>query len=361
MFHTVSLSVGTLVLTGLPALAVRLVLAVLILLAFVLLSRLADKKLFPKLLARRWPHAVVGILLRGFDKPVCVLVKALGLYFCLVSLPWSVAGLYALLASVLRMAITLCICWGLWESAPICRLALSASKIDPAQNKTLALMLGKIYKFLIALFGGLMIVEETGLPVTGILTGAGLAGLTISLAAQNSASNIFNGMLILLEHPFGIGDWITVNDVSGTVEDITFTATKIRALDNSLYVVPNSSVCSATINNATNRQKRLYRFTLGVTYDTTRAQIEQLMEDITALLRARTDVCQDSVTVRLTGFGSSSIDILVSAHIAVTDMGVFMGIQNELNLDLMDIMKRNGVSFAFPSTSVYLESTPESK
>lgn len=117
-------------------------------------------------------------------------------------------------------------------------------------------------------------------PVTGLVTGLGLTGLTFSPAAKDSASNMFSGIMILLEKPFGIGDWIKVGDVEGTVEDLTFRSTKVRALDNSLYVPPNSSVSSATINNGTNRTKRPFRFTLGVTYDTTRPQLEALMADL---------------------------------------------------------------------------------
>jgi MscS family membrane protein len=361
MFKPVTFVAGPLALEGMAALAVRLVLSILIFVVFALAARLCDKKLFPKLQGHHWPRETLNVLVRGFAKPVHTLLLVFGAYFALAALPWSSAAIGSLLLSCLRMAVTLCLCWGLWNSSDICGLLLGATKADFAQNQTLNMLFGKIYKFLIALFGGLMVIEETGLPVTGIITGAGLAGLTISLAAQNSASNIFNGILILVEHPFGIGDWITVNDVSGTVEDITFTATKIRALDNSLYVVPNSSVCSAIINNGTNRTKRLYRFTLGVVYDTSRAQLEQLMADITAMLQARDDVYADSITVRLTGFGDSSIDILVSAYIKTADMGRFLAVQTELNLDLMDIMNKNGTSFAFPSTSVYLEKTDANK
>ena len=184
---------------------------------------------------------------------------------------------------------------------------------------------------------------------------AGLVGLTISLAAQDSAKNLFSGLVILLDRPFSIGDWITVGDVSGEVVDINFRSTKVRALDNSVYILTNSTVSSATINNGTLRNKRLYRFTLGVTYDTTRPQLEQLMTDLTAMLKASPYTYEDSVLVKLSGFGASSIDLLVSAYLRTADMTRFLQMQNDLNLDLMDVMQKNGVDFAFPSTTVYLE------
>jgi len=117
-----------------------------------------------------------------------------------------------------------------------------------------------------------------------------------------------------------------------------------------VYILTNSTVSSATINNGTLRNKRLYRFTLGVTYDTTRPRLEQLMADLTVMLKASPYTYEDSVLVKLSGFGASSIDLLVTA-----DMTRFLQMQNDLNLDLMDVMQKNGVDFAFPSTTVYLE------
>ena len=197
--------------------------------------------------------------------------------------------------------------------------------------------------------------KELGLPITGILTSAGLVGLTISLAAQDTASNLFAGMMILVERPFQIGDWVVVGDVEGSVEDITFRSTRIRALDNSLYILTNSDVCSATINNGTQRTKRLYRFTLGVEYSATRAQLEKLMEDLRAMLAASPYTYEDSVIVEVSGFGASSIDLLVSAYVRTADASSFYRMRNDLNLDLMDIVRADGLDFAFPSTSVYIK------
>ena len=168
------------------------------------------------------------------------------------------------------------------------------------------------------------------------------------------AKNFFSGVVILLDKPFSIGDWITVGDVEGEVVDINFRSTKVRAVDNSIYILTNSTVSSATINNATLRNRRLYRFTLGVTYDTTRPQLEKLMVDLDAMLKASPDTYEDTAFVRMTGFGDSSINLMVSAYLRTADLGVFLRMQNDLNLDIMDVMKADGVEFAFPSTTVYL-------
>ena len=153
-------------------------------------------------------------------------------------------------------------------------------------RRGLAALLDKVYKVAVVVLCGATIAQESGLPVGSVVASAGLIGLTISLAAQDMAKNFFSGVVILLDKPFSIGDWITVGDVEGEVVDINFRSTKVRAVDNSIYILTNSTVSSATINNATLRNKRLYRFTLGVTYDTTRPQLEKLMADLDAMLKA---------------------------------------------------------------------------
>ena len=97
-----------------------------------------------------------------------------------------------------------------------------------------------------------------------------------------------------------------------------------------------------------------YKFTLGVTYDTSRAKLEQLIADLTAMLEASEYVEKGSAFVRLTSFGSSSIDLLVSAYLLTNQAGTFLKMQNDLNLNVMDVMQKDGVDFAFPSTTVYL-------
>ena len=197
--------------------------------------------------------------------------------------------------------------------------------------------------------------QEVGFPIGSIVAGAGLIGLTISLAAQESASNLFSGIVILLDKPFAVGDWITVGDVEGEVIDINFRSTRIRSPDKTVNVITNSKICSATVQNAALRTMRPYKFTLGVTYSTTRPQLEKLMQDLQAMLDASPLTNHGTNIVQLASFGDSSINILISAYLLTNVYAEFLQMQNDLNLNIMDIMQADGVDFAFPSTSVYIE------
>ena len=100
---------------------------------------------------------------------------------------------------------------------------------------------------------------------------------------------------------------------------------------------------------------RPYRFTLGVTYSTTRQQLEKLMADLQAMLDASPFTNKGTNIVQLAGFGDSSINILISAYLLTNVYTEFLQMQNDLNLNIMDIMQADSVDFAFPSTSVYIE------
>ena len=348
---------GSLLLEGWAAFAARVVCAALLLVLGWLARQLLSRRVCPALLRRSWRLAGTSILLRSFAVPLQRLTLAAFIYAAAASLPWAITGVSKFL--LIELAATYFVCQGLYAAADITDLMLANCGEEVRTNRTLTTLLNKLYKVFIVVLGVMTMAQETGLPVGSIVASAGLVGLTISLAAQDSAKNLFSGLVILLDRPFSIGDWITVGDVSGEVVDINFRSTKVRALDNSVYILTNSTVSSATVNNGTLRNKRLYRFTLGVTYDTTRPQLEQLMADLTAMLKASPYTYEDSVLVKLSGFGASSIDLLVSAYLRTADMTRFLQMQNDLNLDLMDVMQKNGVDFAFPSTTVYLEKNSE--
>lgn len=346
--------IGMLMLEGWPAFCARCACALVLAGAGWLVRSFLRTVLFPKLAAHSWRAAAAPILVRSFAVPAQRVAWYTGLYLALSSLPWAIAAVPGLLLTLYQMLVTLCVCQGLYSASGLAELLLAASAEEIRSNKTLVNLLNKAYKVLVVVLGAATIAQESGLPVGSVLAGAGLVGLTVSLAAQDTASNLFSGIVILLDRPFSLGDWVKIGDVEGEVVDINFRSTKIRTLDNSVCILTNSTVSSSTINNAAKRTKRRYSLTLGVAYKTTRAQLEALTADLAAMLRASEYTYEDSVIVRLTSFGPSSINISISAYLRTTDNQRFLEMQDRLNLDLLDVMKRNNVEFGIPSTNVYL-------
>ena len=354
VIHSLGFAIGSLLLEGWAAFAARCACALALLALGALARSLLRKKFFPKLLAHSWHFEATHILLQSFSVPAQRMVWFSGIYLALASLPWAIQGMPKLLLMVYRMAMTLCICEGLYLASDVASLLLKSCSEEIRSNKTLLSLLDTAYKVLVVILGVATLAQESGFPIGSIVAGAGLIGLTISLAAQETAGNIFSGIVILVDKPFAVGDWIIAGDVEGEVIDINFRSIKIRGLDKSVSILTNSKVCSSTIVNCAMRTTRPYKFTLGVTYGTSRAKLEQLMADLTAMLEASESVEKGSALVRLTSFGDSSINLLVSAYLRTTQAGTFLQMQNDLNLNVMDVMQRDGVDFAFPSTTVYL-------
>ena len=346
--------IGPFLLEGWWALAARAVCAAVIVFAGLLVGWLLRRKIFPALQARSWHFAATPILLRSLQSPLARMAFYSGLYLALTSLPWAIPGLTKFLFTAYKIATTLLLCQGLYNASEVADLLLASCSPEIRSNKTLRSLLDTTYKVLVIILGVATCAQIVGFPIGSIVAGAGLVGLTISLAAQESASNLFSGIVILLDKPFSIGDWITVGNVEGEVIDINFRSIKIRSLDKTVSVITNSKVCSSTIVNCAMRSTRPYKFTLGVTYNTSRAKLEQLMADLTAMLEASPSVEKGSALVRLTSFGDSSINLLVSAYLLTNQAGTFLQMQNDLNLNVMDVMQKNKVDFAFPSTTVYL-------
>ena len=346
--------IGPFLLEGWWALAARAVCAAVIVFAGLLVGWLLRRKIFPALQARSWHFAATPILLRSLQSPLARMAFYSGLYLALTSLPWAIPGLTKFLFTAYKIATTLLFCQGLYNASEVADLLLASCSPEIRSNKTLRSLLDTTYKVLVIILGVATCAQIVGFPIGSIVAGAGLVGLTISLAAQESASNLFSGIVILLDKPFSIGDWITVGNVEGEVIDINFRSIKIRSLDKTVSVITNSKVCSSTIVNCAMRSTRPYKFTLGVTYNTSRAKLEQLMADLTAMLEASPYVEKGSALVRLTSFGDSSINLLVSAYLLTNQAGTFLQMQNDLNLNVMDVMQKNNVDFAFPSTTVYL-------
>ena len=300
---------------------------------------------------------VLQILSEAYLEPTTLLLRTFLGYAALHALPVQFAEkfpVYSVLALFFRLCVIFFIGYGAWRAAPMCHLLLRSAEnhLDLATNKTMGRFFENIYKVLVVVFAGIAALDQLGIPVSGLLTGAGVAGLAISLAAQSTLSSLIAGITLVLEHPFGIGDYIILSSVEGTVEDISFRSTRIRNLDNVVITIENSKVCAEYIQNANQRTSRLWQFTLGLTYDTTEEQIQRVTQDLTQLLQDQPTVQPNGVTVTLDKFNDYSLDILVRVYLTTLPYADYLKERHRLNLLIMQTVKNAGCEFAFPTTTV---------
>lgn len=222
-------------------------------------------------------------------------------------------------------------------------------------NKILIPFLSKILKFIVLALAFVAIASTWGYDVNGFIAGLGLGGLAFALAAKDLLANIFSGIIIITDKPFSIGDWIKTSEIEGTIEDINFRSTKIRAFDQALVTVPNSNLVNAPIVNLTNRSLRRITFQLKVRYDTPVYKLKVCIDKIEDLLRSHPQVDQKTIFVKFDSFGNSGLEIFLYFFTTTTVWGEYLTIKQDINLKIMEIMEHEGVAFALPSTSIYIE------
>lgn len=226
---------------------------------------------------------------------------------------------------------------------------------DLSRNPIVLMFVRRMLQLFVLVIGFIIILSEMGINVNGLITGLGLGGLTFALAAQDTASNIFGGVVILSDKPFAVGDWIQTSDAEGIVEDITFRSTRIRTFDDALVVLPNSKLTNTAITNWTKMNKRKLKFHIGLTYGTKSDILRNIIDEVRYCLKNHPEILSDSVIVRLDEFAPSALNILVQLYADVTSLDELKKIREEINFEILDIVSNNGSEFAFPSTSVYMQ------
>ena len=295
---------------------------------------------------------VDSAIVSAFENPLRGLIVVIGIFLALAYLSLSPAVMGAL-SHLLRSAIIIFIAWGFYNLAGVDLLKEFSEKLR--FDHGISEFIAKVLRFIVIALAISIIAQEWGYNVNGFLAGLGLGGLAFALAAQDTVANIFGGIVILMDKPFSVGDWIFTPSVEGTVEEISFRSTKIRNFANARVTVPNKVVANEAITNWSRMQKRQVSFHLGLTYNTPRAKLQSCIHKIKDLLKNHPGVHPDVIFVNFDKFSDSSLDIFFNFFTKTTAWGDFMAVKEELNFKIMDILEEEGVSVAFPSRSIYFE------
>jgi MscS family membrane protein len=210
-------------------------------------------------------------------------------------------------------------------------------------------------KVLVVVFGSLVALQNLGVNVMSLVAGLGLGGLAFALAAKDTAANLFGSIMIFLDKPFKLGDFIIVGDVEGSVEDIGFRSTRVRTFYDSLVSIPNATLVNENIENMGMRKMRRVRSILGVTYDTPRPKIEAFAAGIKDLILKHPLTDKELTQVYFNNFGPHSLDLIFSFFLAVDDIHAELGHREKIYLDVLDLAQSLGVSFAFPTQTIHIE------
>lgn len=216
-------------------------------------------------------------------------------------------------------------------------------------------------KIAVVIIGVVMVIQNLGGHVSSLLAGFGIGGAAVAFASKDFLANIFGSVVVFIDRPFQVGDWIEVNGTEGTVEEVGLRVTRIRTFANSQITVPNSTFSTAAIENWSRMRKRRIKMSLGVTYDSNPDDLEQLIDELRHILRMEERINQDFWVVNFSGFGPSSLDIFIYCFTDTTDWTEFLQVRQDVLLEFMRAVKKLDLDFAFPTQTIHLEqSTPPS-
>jgi len=212
---------------------------------------------------------------------------------------------------------------------------------------------------LIIIFGVLKMATFFNIDPTHILAGASIGGVAIAFASQDTVKNMIGTLMIFLDKPFRVGDWISAGSIDGTVEQVGFRSSLIRGADTTLFQIPNSQLSELVINNFGLRHFRRYRTNLGLRYDTPPALLNAFIEGVREIITQHPRTKKEGNTVEFVEFGDSSLNILVNVFIIDLAWDKEQRIKHELNIAFVELAAAIGVEFAFPSQTLFIEQFPD--
>jgi MscS family membrane protein len=217
----------------------------------------------------------------------------------------------------------------------------------------------KAIKVLIFILGLAAVLELWGIKIGPIIAGLGLFGVAVALGAQDLFKNLISGILVLVERRFQVGDWINVEGViEGTVESIGFRSTVVRRFDKSQATIPNFQFAENAVINNTQTTNRRINWMIGLEYRTTSEQLKNIKNQVEDYIKKSDDFIKSENTmlsVKIDQFAASSIDIRLICFTTTKQFQEWLNVKDTLALEVKKIVEKNNASFAFPSTSIYVE------
>lgn len=304
-------------------------------------------------LGQAWAAQLVGV----FASPGATLVMALMLRVGYPRLKLPIFAASAVSITV-RVLVVLSVVWAAYRLVDVLaeRMASKAARTESKLDDQLVPLLRKALKVFTVVAGALFILQNLNINVGSLLAGLGIGGLAVALAAKDTLANFLGSLMIFLDRPFQIGDWVVVSGVEGIVEEVGFRSTRIRTFYNSLVSVPNARFMDANIDNYGRRTYRRTYVTLNLTYDTTPEQIQAFVEGIRAIIAANPKTRKDYYEVHMSAFGSHSLDVMVYFFFKVGSWTEELGERHNVFLEILRLAQDLGVSFAFPTQTLHVDS-----
>lgn len=330
--------------------------AVIFLALAALRNKIADfiLKLIARVLFVKKPDIREGFV-ASLRRPLATYFIVLGLFIGII-----INYYHAAIVDAFKIVSILFVCWLIISFvSDNLEKFLSTKSSSPEVNGIAVKFIANILKVLTVCIAIVMVISELGYNINGLLTGLGVGGLAVSLAAQDSLKSLISGFVIMFDRPFDVGDFIETKDFSGTVEDITMRSTRVRKLDDTVIVVPNTVIADDLITNYAKLNKRLVDFKIGLVYSTSDEVMKKCRNEIYSYLKKHKKVEKETIRVRFVEFDDCSLNIQVRCYVMITGLEDYYAFTEELNFAVKKIIDDNDTDFAFPTNSIFIEKSED--
>lgn len=234
---------------------------------------------------------------------------------------------------------------------------------DASFDRTTTDAITKLLRLSVVITAVLVVLQTLGYSISGVLAFGGVGGIAIGFAARDLLANFFGGLMIYLDRPFNVGDWIRSPDreIEGTVEQIGWRLTVIRTFDKRPLYIPNSVFTQVAVENPSRMTHRRIYETIGIRYDDV-AKMDAIVTGVKEMLREHSEIdSRQTMIVNFNAFAPSSLDFFVYTFTKTTNWMRFHEIKQEVMLKVMDIIEQHGAECAFPTSTIHLAngSVPE--
>jgi MscS family membrane protein len=228
--------------------------------------------------------------------------------------------------------------------------AITDSKLDDQ----LLPIFRKLLQIGVVMIAIVYILSKLDVNVAALIAGLSIGALALALAAQDTVKNLIGSVMIFIDKPFQIGDFVLVDGQEGTIVEVGFRSTRIILVDTSIVSIPNGNVANITVMNLGVRKMRLMNILIGVTYDTPPEKIEEYIKELKQLIQDHPGVHKEEWKVYFRDMGDFALKIMFRCYIPVFSFDEELKVKEALYLEIMRIAQRLGIEFAFPSQTIYI-------
>ncbi len=344
---------------GLSLWVVEVFAIVVVTLAAALVSRFVLSRVGRRLERTRnaWDDALVDAL-RG---PMSLLIWVVGLSLAAESVGQNGPSVLADVVDPVRdIGVIFAIAWFLvrfikrGEQRIVDARAARGESVD----RTAADAIAKLLRLSVVITAVLVTLQTLGFSIAGVLTFGGVGGIAVGFAAKDLLSNFFGGLMVYLDRPFSVGDWIRSPDrsIEGTVEHIGWRVTRIRTFDSRPLYVPNATFANIALENPSRMKNRRIFETIGIRYDDA-GQMRAIVDDVREMLQAHEDIDKNcTLMVNFDAFAASSLDFFIYCFTRTTNWTRYHAIKQDVLLKVMDIIDGHGAECAFPTSTIHVAS-----